>query len=188
MQTNKRAITRPQSLSVLFLFLSGCAFVCLCVYLCVSLRPPLPLSVYISLGWSRFLPSSSFLILFISHRDGPQRHPVELSDLNKCLRLEPGLSCGLGCRCGSRRSSHSAVPRRLNESLSKPPCRPPSSVCHSQFVASIFNGLGDVRKAPASVPGWAHWIIEDGYCFPITAPFIWMQIRCENIWDMIQFA
>lgn len=54
---------------------------------------------------SLFLPSSSLLILFISHIDGPQRHSAELSDLNKCLRLEPGLSCGLGCQIGSRCSS-----------------------------------------------------------------------------------
>lgn len=76
---------------------------------------------------------------------------MEMSDLNKCLRLEPGLSCGLGCQRGSRCSSHSVVPRRLNESLSKRPPPQSSSVCHSQFVASIFNGLGDARKAPASI-------------------------------------
>lgn len=185
MQTYKRAITPPQSCIVLFLIL--------CFWLRIHPSPSLSVSVSglpfsllsISLGWSLFLPSCSFLILFISHRVGPQRHSVELSDLNKCLRLEPRLSCGLGCQCGSWCSSHSVVPRRLNESLSKPP---PSSVCHFQFVASIFNGLGDVRKAPASISVWINKIVEDGYCFPITVAFILMQIQCENVWDIIQFA
>lgn len=46
---------------------------------------------------------------------------VELSDLNKCLRLERRLSWGLGFLCGSWCSSRSAVPLCLDESLSQPP-------------------------------------------------------------------
>ncbi len=67
-----------------------------------------------------------------------------------------------------------------------PPNPPSSSVCHSQFVASIFNGLGDVRKAPASISVWTNKIVQNGYCFPITVAFIWTQIRCENVWDIVQ--
>lgn len=147
------------SITQCLFFVSDCVFVFLHVSLCVSLWPSL-LALSASLGWSLFLPSSPSLILFISHRDGPQRRSVELSDLNKCLRLEQGLSCGLGCQCGSWCLSHSVVMRRLNESLSKPP-PPPSSVCHSLFVASIFNGLGDVRKAPVSASAWRK--VEDSW-------------------------
>ena len=176
-------------------FVSGCVFVSRCV--CLSV--PLSLSLYLSL-WpsllslstslcrSLLLHSSSFLILFISRRDGPQRRSVELSDLNKCLRLEPGLSCGLGCLRGRRCSSHSIVPQRLNEPLSKPPPLPPSAVCHSRFVASIFNDLEDVRKAPASVSVWTNKIVEAGHCFLITAAITLTQIQRENCWDIGQFA
>lgn len=84
---------------------------------CLSQRG-LPTSLCLHLSLS--LPTSFCLILFISHRDGPQRHSAELSDLNKCLRLELGLSCGLGCRRRSRCSSRTVVIRHFNESLSKP--------------------------------------------------------------------
>lgn len=116
-----------------FLVVSGCIFIRLCHHPCLS---GLPFSLYLhhSVGLSSFA-SSSFLILFISGRDAPQRHSAELSDLNKCLWLERGLSCGLGCCCRSRCSSHSAAPLRLNESLSKPPSllRLSHSVCGIYF-------------------------------------------------------
>lgn len=96
------------------------------VGLCWSPRPRSGLSL--SLVWSLFLPSlsffSSFLILFISRRDAPQRHPAELSDLNKCLRLEPALSCGLCCRCG----------RQCCQSVPPFPPPPPSISPPSLFV------------------------------------------------------
>ena len=164
MHSYKRAITPSQFLSVLFLFL--CFRLSVSVSICVSPWPSL-LSPSLSLGWSLFLlPPSSFLILFISRRDAPQRHSAELSDLNKCLRLEPGLSCGLGCTMWETvlESLRCAVAWQLNESLSKPPRHhSSSSVCRSQFVVSIFNGLGDVRKAPASISVLTNKILEDGY-------------------------
>lgn len=89
------AFLSPLQLCLLFLFMSFCG---------------LATSLSASLGWSPLLLLSSFPNLFIvSHRDGPQRHWTELSDLNKCLRLESGLSCGLGCQSGSRHVSQSVV-------------------------------------------------------------------------------
>lgn len=105
------------------------------------LSPAFPsLSVYIN--WLFFLslpPPSSFLILFISHSDAPRRHSAKLSDLNKCLRLERGLSCGLGRRCGSQCSSNSIV-RDVEMSLCQiaPPSSPPSvtlSLCHLFLIS-----------------------------------------------------
>lgn len=62
------------------------------------------------------------------------------------------------------KSLRCAVAWRLNESLSKPPHHhSSSSVCRSQFVVSIFNGLGDVRKAPATISVLTNKIVEDGY-------------------------
>ena len=133
-----------------------------CIY--VSLWPPL-LSPSESLGWSLFLPSFSFLILFISHRDAPQRPSVELSDLNKCLRLEPGLSCGLGCWCGSRCSSHSALPWRLNESLSKPPSLPPPSVTLS--LQHLFLMAQETCRTPRH-PSRQTRMLWVGVFFPVT--------------------
>lgn len=69
-----------------------------------------------------FFPRRPFWF-FLYLGDGPQRHSAELSDLNKCLRLELGLSCGLGCQRGSRCSSRTVVIRHFNELLSKPSSR-----------------------------------------------------------------
>lgn len=123
MQTNKRAITPPSVSRFLIFcfFVSSRVFVCLRLFLAAS---PFSLHLRHSVDLSLFLPRSSFLVLFISRGDGPQRRSAELSDLNKCLRLELRLSCGLGRRRGSRCWSHSVVPRRLNETLSKPPPPP----------------------------------------------------------------
>lgn len=106
MQTDIILIVPPFLLNhpVLFLFPLQLCLLSLFMSLC-----GLATSLSASLGWS-LLPLSSFLNLFIvSHRDGPQRHWAELSDLNKCLRLESGLSCGLGCQSGSRHISQSIV-------------------------------------------------------------------------------
>lgn len=176
MQTNRRAITPSQSrMCFIFVgFVSGCVFAFLRHYLCLTLALSLSLSIYIT--WSVFLSlplplSSSFLILFISHRDAPQRHSAELSDLNKCLRLELGLSCGLGCRCGSQSSSHFVVLRCLNESLSRLPLPPPPSVTLSLWHLFLMGWEMCGKPQPLSL---SRQIRE------LTFFLSQMQIQCEK--------
>lgn len=113
MQTIQRAVTHFQSHRVL-------SFFCFC--LCRPLkRPPSFFSAFPSLVRT-FLPSAlSFRFLLYLTEMLLREILVELSDLNKCLRLERRLSWGLGFLCGSWCSSRSAVPLCLDESLSQPP-------------------------------------------------------------------
>lgn len=135
-----------------------------------------PLSLVMSLSGlatslsASLLPRLPFVNLFIvSHRVGPQRHRAELSDLNKCLRLESGLSCGLGCQSGSRHVSQSVV---MHVSMSLCQRLTPSSpfLFVSLNLWHLFLMDWETRKESPSLC----LCTEDHYCFPIAEAIIWM--------------